>query len=228
MAVDLAHATSTTAALDLAAGQLVTSERGICGGPLAFNSVNLVSNIAFWQSLVCARSPYQTTSTANTTPVWEAVLVSGGWSEALVSQPVNITSRCTTPNTVQHSSVHTHVQHSTAQHSTAQHSTAQHSTAQHSTAQHSTAHTTHVQHIAGHHSTAQYGTLQNSMAHKSIAHHVILTICAVSSGSACLKMWRSRQRPPRWYAPLQATTLFSDVPTAQLCAVDIVSTKPPS
>jgi hypothetical protein len=29
----------TTAALDLAAGQLVTSERGSCGGPLAFKSV---------------------------------------------------------------------------------------------------------------------------------------------------------------------------------------------
>jgi hypothetical protein len=28
-------------------------------GPLAFNSVNLAPHIAFWQSLACARSPYQ-------------------------------------------------------------------------------------------------------------------------------------------------------------------------
>jgi hypothetical protein len=47
----------TTAALDLAAGQLVTSERGVCGGPLAFNFVNLVSHSAFWQSMACAGSP---------------------------------------------------------------------------------------------------------------------------------------------------------------------------
>jgi hypothetical protein len=33
---------NTTAALHLAAGQLVTSELGVYGGPLAFNSVNLV------------------------------------------------------------------------------------------------------------------------------------------------------------------------------------------
>jgi hypothetical protein len=32
----------TTAALDLPAGQLVNSERGVRGGPLAFSSVNPV------------------------------------------------------------------------------------------------------------------------------------------------------------------------------------------
>jgi hypothetical protein len=34
--------------------QLVTSKRGVCGGPLAFNYVGLVSQIAFCQSLACA------------------------------------------------------------------------------------------------------------------------------------------------------------------------------
>jgi hypothetical protein len=48
--------------LDLAAGQLVTSERGVCEGfqgLLAFNYANRVSHITFWQSLACARSPNQ-------------------------------------------------------------------------------------------------------------------------------------------------------------------------
>jgi hypothetical protein len=40
-------------------GQLVTSERGVCGDPLAVNPVQLVSHVAFRQSLACARSPYQ-------------------------------------------------------------------------------------------------------------------------------------------------------------------------
>jgi hypothetical protein len=43
----------TTAALDLAAGQLVTSERGVREEPLAFNSVHLVPHSASSQSLAC-------------------------------------------------------------------------------------------------------------------------------------------------------------------------------
>jgi hypothetical protein len=39
--------------------QLINSERGVCGGSLAFNSVNLVPHIAFFQSLACAGLPYQ-------------------------------------------------------------------------------------------------------------------------------------------------------------------------
>jgi hypothetical protein len=35
------------------AGQLVSSERGVCGGPLAFYSANLISHTAFRQSLAC-------------------------------------------------------------------------------------------------------------------------------------------------------------------------------
>jgi hypothetical protein len=34
-------------------GQLVTSERGVCGGPLAFNYANSMSYSAFRQSLAC-------------------------------------------------------------------------------------------------------------------------------------------------------------------------------
>jgi hypothetical protein len=36
-----------------------TPTAGVYGGPLAYSSVNLVTHIAFWQSLACARSPYQ-------------------------------------------------------------------------------------------------------------------------------------------------------------------------
>jgi hypothetical protein len=48
----------TTAAMPPTAGQLVTSERGVCGGPLAlldFHYVDLVSHIAACQSLACDR-----------------------------------------------------------------------------------------------------------------------------------------------------------------------------
>jgi hypothetical protein len=38
--------------------QLVTTERRVCKGPLAFNYVNL-PHTALCQSLACARSPYQ-------------------------------------------------------------------------------------------------------------------------------------------------------------------------
>jgi hypothetical protein len=43
----------TTAAVPPTAGQLVTSERGVCGGPLAFHYANLMSHTAFRQSLAC-------------------------------------------------------------------------------------------------------------------------------------------------------------------------------
>jgi hypothetical protein len=43
----------TTAAVPTTAGQLVTSERGVCGGPLAFHYANLMSHTAFRQSLAC-------------------------------------------------------------------------------------------------------------------------------------------------------------------------------
>jgi hypothetical protein len=65
---------------------LVTSERGVCGGPLAFNSVTFVSHIAFWQSLACARSPCQS-STADLpnikywsvqSPAWKVALPAAG------------------------------------------------------------------------------------------------------------------------------------------------------
>jgi hypothetical protein len=38
------------------AGQLVTSERGVCGGPLALHYANLMSHLAFRQSLACVES----------------------------------------------------------------------------------------------------------------------------------------------------------------------------
>jgi hypothetical protein len=47
-----------TAAVPPAAGQLVTSERGVCGGPLAFHYANLMSHTAFHQSLACVRILY--------------------------------------------------------------------------------------------------------------------------------------------------------------------------
>jgi hypothetical protein len=49
----------TTAAVPPTAGQLVTSERGVCGGPLAFHYANLVSHTAFRQSLACVSLLYQ-------------------------------------------------------------------------------------------------------------------------------------------------------------------------
>jgi hypothetical protein len=48
----------TTAAVPPTAGQLVTSERGVCGGPLAFQYANLMSHTAFRQSLACVRVLY--------------------------------------------------------------------------------------------------------------------------------------------------------------------------
>jgi hypothetical protein len=39
--------------------QLVTSERGVCGGPLAFHHANLMSHTAFRQSLACVSLLYQ-------------------------------------------------------------------------------------------------------------------------------------------------------------------------
>jgi hypothetical protein len=41
------------------AGQLVTSERGVCGGPLAFHYANLMSHTAFRQSLAGVSLLYQ-------------------------------------------------------------------------------------------------------------------------------------------------------------------------
>jgi hypothetical protein len=49
----------TTAAVPTTAGQLVTSERGVCGGPLAFHYANLISHTAFRQSLACVSLLYQ-------------------------------------------------------------------------------------------------------------------------------------------------------------------------
>jgi hypothetical protein len=43
----------TTAAVPPTAGQLVTSERGVCGEPLAFHYANLMSHTAFRQSYAC-------------------------------------------------------------------------------------------------------------------------------------------------------------------------------
>jgi hypothetical protein len=48
----------TTAAVPTTAGQLVTSERGVCGGPLAFHYANLMSHTAFRQSLACVSLLY--------------------------------------------------------------------------------------------------------------------------------------------------------------------------
>jgi hypothetical protein len=42
-----------------AAGQLGTSERGVCGGPLAFQYANLMSHTAFHQSMGCVSLLYQ-------------------------------------------------------------------------------------------------------------------------------------------------------------------------
>jgi hypothetical protein len=49
----------TTAAVPPTGGQLVTSERGVCGGPLAFHYANLMSHTAFRQSLACVSLLYQ-------------------------------------------------------------------------------------------------------------------------------------------------------------------------
>jgi hypothetical protein len=49
----------TTAAVPPTAGQLVTSERGVCEGPLAFHC-NFMSHTAFRQSLACVRILHQT------------------------------------------------------------------------------------------------------------------------------------------------------------------------
>jgi hypothetical protein len=49
----------TTAAVPPTAGQLVTSERGVCGGPLAIHYANLMSHTAFRQSLACVSLFYQ-------------------------------------------------------------------------------------------------------------------------------------------------------------------------
>jgi hypothetical protein len=51
----------TTAAVPPTAGQLVISERGVCGGPLAFQYANLTSHTAIDQSLACVRILYQRT-----------------------------------------------------------------------------------------------------------------------------------------------------------------------
>jgi hypothetical protein len=51
--------TCTTAEVPPTAGQLVTSERGVCGGPLAFHYANLMSHTAFRQSLACVGVLYQ-------------------------------------------------------------------------------------------------------------------------------------------------------------------------
>jgi hypothetical protein len=49
----------TTAAVPTTAGQLVTSERGVCGGPLALHYANLMSHTAFRQSLACVSLLFQ-------------------------------------------------------------------------------------------------------------------------------------------------------------------------
>jgi hypothetical protein len=49
----------TAAAVPTTAGQLVTSERGVCGGPLAFHYANLMSHTAFRQSLACVSLLFQ-------------------------------------------------------------------------------------------------------------------------------------------------------------------------
>jgi hypothetical protein len=49
----------TTAAVPPTAGQLVTSERGVCRGPLAFHYANLMSHTAFRQSLACVNLLYR-------------------------------------------------------------------------------------------------------------------------------------------------------------------------
>jgi hypothetical protein len=49
----------TTVAVPTTAGQLVTSERGVCGGPLAFDYANLMSHTAFRQSLACVSLLFQ-------------------------------------------------------------------------------------------------------------------------------------------------------------------------
>jgi hypothetical protein len=54
----------TTAAVPTTAGQLVTSERGVCGGPLAFHYANLMSHTAFRQSLACVSLLYLHSTTA--------------------------------------------------------------------------------------------------------------------------------------------------------------------
>jgi hypothetical protein len=46
--------------------QPVPSKKGVCGGPLAFDLVSLVSNIANWQLLACAKSPGQPGPTKGT------------------------------------------------------------------------------------------------------------------------------------------------------------------
>jgi hypothetical protein len=45
----------STAAVPPTGGQLVTSELGVRGGPLAFHYANLMSHPAFRQSLACVR-----------------------------------------------------------------------------------------------------------------------------------------------------------------------------
>jgi hypothetical protein len=50
---------STESSAPPTAGQLVTSERGVCGGPLAYHYANLMSHTAFRQSLACVSLLYQ-------------------------------------------------------------------------------------------------------------------------------------------------------------------------
>jgi hypothetical protein len=45
----------TTAAVPPTAAQLVTSKRGVCGGPLAFIYANPLSLNAFRQSMACVQ-----------------------------------------------------------------------------------------------------------------------------------------------------------------------------
>jgi hypothetical protein len=60
----------TTAAVPTTAGQLVTSERGVCGGSLAFHYANLMSHTAFRQSLACVRILYQQAGSGTTAGRW--------------------------------------------------------------------------------------------------------------------------------------------------------------
>jgi hypothetical protein len=53
------YSQACTTAVPPQAGQLVTSERGVCGGPLAFHHANLTSHTAFRQSLACVDIFYQ-------------------------------------------------------------------------------------------------------------------------------------------------------------------------
>jgi hypothetical protein len=73
------------AALGSAAEQLVISERGVCGGPLALNSVDLVPHVAFRQLLACARPTHQSHLGCQL-PMPQQIQAASGTSVAKVNQ----------------------------------------------------------------------------------------------------------------------------------------------